>query len=194
VLFRSMIVFLGQVHRKFRGREGFQEVDLDHYFQSIAKWAVEVNDPERMPEIVQRAFQVAQSGRPGPVVISLPEDVLPIEAEMHFGPPVRKPKPSPSSAEDQDAEKLLRTAQSPLIIARGGENTSQAEDRPLQFAELFGSPVMAAFRRPHIIPNDHALYAAHLGPGTNKNGLQTATEAEVLKALCTRLSAVTRKD
>ena len=189
-----MIVFLGQVHRKFRGREGFQEVDLDHYFQSIAKWAVEVNDPERMPEIVQRAFQVAQSGRPGPVVISLPEDVLPIEAGMHFGPPVRKPKPSPSSAEVQDAEKLLRTAQSPLIIAGGGVKSSQAEDRLIQFAEKFRIPVMAAFRRHDVFPNDHPLYAGHLGLGTNKNVLQTVKEADVIIALGTRLSEVTTQD
>src|SRR5690625_6766258 len=74
-----MVVFLGQVHSKFRGREGFQEVDLDRYFQSISKWAVEVNDAKRMPEIVQRASRSARSGRPGPVIISLPEDRLPAE-------------------------------------------------------------------------------------------------------------------
>jgi acetolactate synthase-1/2/3 large subunit len=75
-----MIVFLGQVHSGFRGREGFQEVDLEQYFRPMAKWTAEVKDPGRIPEIVQRAFRVAQSGRPGPVVISLPEDILPQEA------------------------------------------------------------------------------------------------------------------
>ncbi|HET6871739.1 MAG TPA: thiamine pyrophosphate-binding protein, partial [Sporolactobacillaceae bacterium] len=80
-----MIVFLGQVHRDFRGREGFQEVELERYFSHIAKWTVEVDQAKRMPELVQRAFRVATSGRPGPVVVALPEDVLIETAEMTFG-------------------------------------------------------------------------------------------------------------
>src|SRR5690625_7645186 len=102
-----MIVLLGQVHRKFRGREGFQEVDLDHYFQSIAKWAVEVNDLERLPEIVQRAFRVAQSGTPGPDVISLPEDVVALEAEIHSGPPLTNPETAPTTVAVRHAERRL---------------------------------------------------------------------------------------
>src|SRR5690625_5097300 len=88
-----LIVFLGQVHRKFRGREAFQEVDLEQFFQPISKWVVEVKDPERMPEIVQKAFRIAQSGRPGPVIISIPEDVLPIKAEMYSDLGARKRTP-----------------------------------------------------------------------------------------------------
>src|SRR5699024_10311559 len=94
-----MVVFLGQVHSKFRGKEGFQEVDFDQFFAPIAKWAVEVTHPERMPEIVSRALRIAQSGRPGPVVVSLPEDVLPVEADMVFNPTIEKPKPAPSQEE-----------------------------------------------------------------------------------------------
>src|SRR5699024_2518315 len=71
-----MIVFLGQVHSQFRKREGFQEIDLERYFRPIAKWAVEVTDPDRMSELVQRAFRIAQGGRPGPDVVSLPEAML----------------------------------------------------------------------------------------------------------------------
>lgn len=189
-----MVVFLGQVHSKFRGREGFQEVDLDHYFQPIAKWAVEVKAPDRMPEIVQRAFRVAQSGRPGPVVISLPEDVLPVEAEMHFGPSTMKPKPAPGQAELKSMEKLVSTASTPLIIAGGGVKSSQAEEMLIAFAEKFQIPVMAAFRRQDVFPNDHTLYAGHLGLGTNKNVLQTVKEADVILALGTRLSEVTTQD
>src|SRR5699024_3947665 len=131
---------------------------------------------------------------PGPVVISLPEDVLPIEAEMHFGPPVRKPKPSPSSVEVQDAEKLLPTAQCPLIIAGTGAKSSQAENRLIRFAEKFRIPVMAEFRKHDDFPNDHPLYAGHLGLGTNTNVLQTVKEADVIIALGTRLSEVTTQD
>src|SRR5690625_6148617 len=111
-----MVVFLGQVHSKFRGREGFHEVDLEHYFQSIAKWSVEVRDVDRMPEIVQRAFRAAKSGRPGPVIVSLPEDVLPVEAEMHFGAVTPPPKPVPSKLEINQVRDLLESANRALII------------------------------------------------------------------------------
>src|SRR5690625_3510160 len=108
-----MIVLLGQVHSKFRGREGFQEVDLDQFFGPIAKWAVEVRDAERMPEIMERAIRVSQSGRPGPVVISLPEDILPIEAEMEFRSKFYRPTPAPSQREIASVEKTLNEANRP---------------------------------------------------------------------------------
>src|SRR5699024_4343001 len=111
-----MVVFLGQVHSKFRGREGFQEVDLDQYFQSIAKWAVEVRDADRMPEIVQRAFRTAKSGRPGPVIVSLPEDVLPVESEMHFGAVTPPPIPVPSILEINKLRDLIESANRLLIL------------------------------------------------------------------------------
>ncbi|MFD2045260.1 thiamine pyrophosphate-binding protein [Ornithinibacillus salinisoli] len=189
-----MLVFLGQVHSKFRGREGFQEVDLDQFFKPIAKWAVEVKDPERMPEMVQRAFRVAQSGRPGPVIVSLPEDVLPVETEMYFGPVIERPKPAPSETELIQVEQLLASANAPLIIAGGGVKLSQAEDRLMRFAEKFSLPVMAAFRRHDVFPNNHPLYAGHLGLGTNKQILRKVEEADLILALGTRLSEVTTQD
>ncbi|WP_077324531.1 thiamine pyrophosphate-binding protein [Virgibacillus siamensis] len=189
-----MVVFLGQVHSKFRGREGFQEVDLDRFFGHIAKWTVEVKDPERMPELVQRALRVAQTGRPGPVVVSLPEDVLPVEAEMRFGPSAVTPRPKPSDQEAKNLEALLAAAQKPLIIAGGGVKSSQAEAELIAFAEKFSIPVMAAFRRHDCFPNDHPLYAGHLGLGTNPNVLQTVHDSDVILALGTRLSEVTTQD
>lgn len=189
-----MVIFLGQVHSKFRGREGFQEIDLDRYFQHIAKWSVEVNDSERMPETVQRAFRIAQTGRPGPVVVSLPEDVLPVETVMNFGPGTVKPTPAPADQEIKDVEVLLATAEKPLIIAGGGVKSSQAETGLIAFAERLSIPVMAAFRRHDAFPNNHPLYAGHLGLGTNKNVLETVEEADVIVALGTRLSEVTTQD
>lgn len=189
-----MIVFLGQVHSKFRGREGFQEVDLVSYFQHIAKWTVEVTDAQRMPEIVQRAFRIAQSGRPGPVVVSLPEDVLPVEMEMHFGPVAGKPRPAPSQPEIALVEDVLKSAKRPLIIAGGGVKSSQAEEALISFAEKYALPVVAAFRRHDAFPNDHPQYVGHLGLGTNKAVLQTVEEADVILALGTRLSEVTTQD
>ncbi|MFD1360763.1 thiamine pyrophosphate-binding protein [Lentibacillus salinarum] len=189
-----MVVFLGQVHSKFRGREGFQEVDLDQYFGHIAKWAVEVKDPERMPEIVQRAFRIAKTGRPGPVVVSLPEDVLPAEAEMTFGPPAVNPKPAPADEEISQVANLLSSAEKPLIIAGGGIKSSQAEKALVTFAEQYHLPVIAAFRRQDAFPNDHPLYAGHLGLGTNPTILQTVEEADTILAIGTRLSEVTTQD
>ncbi|KGP93010.1 acetolactate synthase [Pontibacillus chungwhensis BH030062] len=189
-----MVVFLGQVHSQFRGREGFQEVDLDQYFRHIAKWTVEIRDAKRVPELVQRAFRVAQTGRPGPVVVSLPEDLLIKESVMAFGPPVRRPTPSPSSDEVGDVEKLLQSSESPLIIAGGGVKASEAEGALKQFAEKYKIPVMASFRRHDVMPNDHPLYLGHLGLGTHKSILETVQQSDVILAFGTRLSEVTTQD
>jgi acetolactate synthase I/II/III large subunit len=189
-----MVVFLGQVHSKFRGREGFQEVDLDQFFKPITKWAVEVKDPERMPELVGRAFRIAQSGRPGPVVVSLPEDVLPAEAEMYFGPEITIPRPAPSDGEEVSVANSLIEADKPLIIAGGGVKLSQAEGALLRFAERFQIPVITAFRRHDVFPNNHPLYAGHLGLGTPKKVIESVKEADLILALGTRLSEVTTQD
>nr|WP_029191123.1 thiamine pyrophosphate-dependent enzyme [Ornithinibacillus scapharcae] len=189
-----MVVFLGQVHSKFRGREGFQEVDLDQFFQPISKWAVEVKDPERMPELVSRAFRIARSGRPGPVVVSLPEDVLPAVGEMQFGPEIMISRPAPSQAEVSLVENMLQQAKKPLIIAGGGVKLSQAEEELLAFAERYQIPVLAAFRRHDVFPNKHELYAGHLGLGTPRPVLETVKQADVILAFGTRLSEVTTQD
>lgn len=189
-----MIILLGQVHSKFRGREGFQEVDLDRFFDPIAKWTVEVKDADRMPEIMQKAFRMAQSGRPGPVVISLPEDVLEEDAAMRFGHVRERPKPAPARSEVTKFKQILSAAKRPLIIAGGGVKSAGAETELVQFVEKHEIPVMAAFRRQDVFPNNHRLYAGHLGLGTNKDVLKTVQEADVIIALGSRLSEVTTQD
>lgn len=189
-----MVVFLGQVHSAFRGREGFQEVDLDRYFSHIAKWTVEIRDAKRVPELVQRAFRVAQTGRPGPVVISLPEDLLVQDAVMTYGPPVQKPKPAPSRDEILAVENILTPSKRPLIIAGGGVKASGAEYLLERFTEKHHIPVMAAFRRHDVVRNDHPLYCGHLGLGTPASLLDTVKDADVIIALGTRLSEVTTQD
>src|SRR5690625_3920582 len=182
-----MVVLLGQVHSKFRGREGFQEVDLDVHFKTIAKWATEIRDPERVPEIMHRAFRIATSGRPGPVVISLPEDVLSIEAKMNFGPAIKRPTPAPSKDDVIALENILQKSKKPLIIAGGGVKSARAEDLLVQFAKKHDIPVMAAFRRHDVFPHDHPLYTGHLGLGPHVAELETLAEADVLLAFGTRL-------
>jgi acetolactate synthase-1/2/3 large subunit len=189
-----MVVFLGQVHSKFRGREGFQEVELDQFFGHIAKWTVEIKDAERIPELVQRAFRVAKSGRPGPVVIALPEDVLVAEAEMSFGPVAPVPAPRPGVQEVEAVKRLLEKAERPLVLAGGGVIAANGEQVLIQLAEKFKIPVMASFRRHDVFPNHHELYVGHSGLGTFAPVLDTMRKADLVMAVGTRLSEVTTQD
>ena len=189
-----LIVLLGQVHSRFRGREGFQEVDLDRFFSHIAKWAVEIHDPKRIPEIFSRAIRISRSGRPGPVVISLPEDVFERKVEMVFGPPFRKSTPSPSREEVSEFERLLSSAKKPLILAGGGVKLADGEEELVKFAETYQLPVITSFRRHDVFPNLHPLYAGQLGLGTPKGVLETVKEADCLMVFGSRLSEVTTQD
>lgn len=189
-----MVVLLGQVHSEHRGREGFQEIDLDQYFKHISKWAVEIKDAHRTPEIVQRAFRIAKSGRPGPVVISLPEDVLRKVAKMNVGPVSRIPKPAPTTEDVEEVEAYLKKARHPLIIAGGGIKSAQAEAALIDFAETNELPVIAAFRRQDSFPNHHRLYTGHLGLGASEAVLKTVKESDTIIAIGTRLSEVTTQD
>ncbi|MFC7063583.1 thiamine pyrophosphate-dependent enzyme [Halobacillus seohaensis] len=189
-----MVVLLGQVHSQFKGREGFQEIDLQRFFSPIAKWTMEIQEPSRVPELVQRAFRIAKTGRPGPVVLSLPEDLLTKKGRMEFANPVARPSPRPSSHEIKEIEKRLQVAKRPLIIAGGGVKNAGGEDALVVFSSKYNIPVMAAFRRHDVFPNDHPLYVGHLGLGMDHNLLQTVEEADMVIAIGTRLSEVTTQD
>ncbi|WP_281975736.1 thiamine pyrophosphate-dependent enzyme [Halobacillus litoralis] len=189
-----LVVLLGQVHSSFSGREGFQEVDLEAFFRPIAKWVAEIREPPRVPEILQRAFRIAQTGRPGPVVLSLPEDLLKKQAPMTFGPALTKPAPRPNLRELEGLEKFLQHSDRPLIIAGGGVKGAGAEKALQVFAEKFEIPVMCAFRRHDAFPNDDARYVGHLGLGVHPNIIETVREADTILAIGTRLSEVTTQD
>ncbi|OZM57110.1 acetolactate synthase [Lottiidibacillus patelloidae] len=190
-----MIIFIGQVNRKFKGREGFQEVDLEKYFAPISKWVVEVQHAEQIPEIMKRAFFVATSGRPGPVVISLPEDVLVEEREFELlGPSPKPPAPAPGNEELDKMKRMIENAERPIIIAGGGINTAGAKKDLLLLAEKWNTPVISAFRRHDVFPHQHPLYAGQLGLGTPKEIIETVSEADVIIAIGTRLSEITTQD
>ncbi|WP_413789060.1 thiamine pyrophosphate-dependent enzyme [Bacillus kandeliae] len=189
-----MVVFLGQVHTAFRGREGFQEVELDQFFSHIAKWTVEIKEAARIPELVSRAFKIAKSGRPGPVVVSLPEDMLRDTAEMKFMPTLNRSNPAPSTSEIEKTFALLKEAKKPLIIAGGGVVRANAETELLTLAHSTGIPVMASFRRHDVFPNNHDLYVGHLGLGTPKAILETAKQADIIVVAGSRLSEITSQD
>lgn len=189
-----LVVLLGQVHSSFKGREGFQEVDLEAFFKPIAKWVAEIREPPRTTEIIQRAFRIARTGRPGPVVVAMPEDVLKKEALMTFGPAVSIPAPAPSREEVEAVKDALLSSVRPVVIAGGGVKRAGAEQELVSLAEHYNLPVVTAFRRHDSFPNDHRLYAGHLGLGTDQNILETVRQADTILAVGTRLSEVTTQD
>src|SRR3546814_2307418 len=122
-----MILFVGQVERGFRHREAFQELDYPQAFAGVAKWAVEIDDARRIPELVARAFRVAMQGRPGPVVIALPEDMLDDVATVADAPTVVPAAPAPLPDDIARFETLLAQAARPIFIVRSEEHTSELQ-------------------------------------------------------------------
>ncbi|MFB4164105.1 thiamine pyrophosphate-dependent enzyme [Alteribacillus sp. JSM 102045] len=185
-----MVVILGQVEREIRGREGFQEVELDQMFSHLAKCTFELTDPNRTNEMISRAFRAAQSGRPGPVVVSIPADVF---AEQSTYKPVPAYRPSRSLPDPEDIRKalqLLSQSKRPLIIAGGGIIRSNAERALQLFAEKTNIPVIASFRRHDVLPNNHPLYVGHSGLGTFPEILDTMRQADTVLAVGTRFSEI----
>lgn len=182
-----MVLFVGQIDRGYRDREAFQEVDYRAYFKPIAKWAAEVDQTERLPEYISHAFHLAQSGRPGPVVLALPEDMLSAEADVPDIPAVA-PRPCSVCDDEVDAvlERLCR-AERPLVIA-GGPNWSTQASRDLAcFAEAFDLPVAVSFRRQDRIDNRHPHYVGDLGVSMNPRLGTRLRAADCLLVLGSRL-------
>ncbi|NBI28691.1 thiamine pyrophosphate-dependent enzyme [Chengkuizengella marina] len=186
-----MVVFLGQVDRKFRGREGFQEVELDRFFDPISKWSIEIRDVERIPELVQRAFRIAKSGRPGPVVVSLPADILSEKATMKFIDSTKLSRHTPSDIDLTRCIQMIEESKKPFILAGGGIKLSNGEKELLEFADLLQIPVISSFRRHDIFPNSNRLYVGHLGLGTFHHIIETVKESDLIIAIGTRFSEVT---
>jgi acetolactate synthase I/II/III large subunit len=185
-----MVVFVGQIARAHRDREAFQEMDYRAVFGTMAKWAAEVDQIERLPEYISRAFHVACSGRPGPVVLALPEDMLSGHAEVTDLP---APAPQPLAVSDAQIAAItaaLQTAQRPLVIA-GGPGWSQATaDALARFAEGWNLPVAVTFRRQDRMNNDHPLFAGDLGVGMNPKLGQRLAQADLLLVLGARLGDI----
>ncbi len=185
-----MILFVGQIERGMREREAFQELDYRAVFGTIAKWVTEVDDPARFPELISRAFHVATSGRPGPVVIALPEDTLTDAASVPDAPPYAVVETHPSPAQMADLQKLLWAAERPLAILGGSRWSPQAVQRFSRFAERFALPVVASFRRQMLMSADHPCYAGDLGLGANPRMLARIEDADLVLLLGGRLSEV----
>ena len=162
-----LILFVGQIERRMRGRGAFQEMDYRAVFGSIAKWTTEIDDPARIPEIVSRAFHVAMQGRPGPVVIALPEDMLTERAAVADAPRVEPVLPWPGLNQMAELQKLLWTASRPMMILGGAGWTPKASAAVMRFAGRFDLPVATSFRRAALFDGEHPNYAGEIGIGPN---------------------------
>lgn len=183
-----MILFIGQVESAFKGREAFQEVDYRQMFGGLAKWATEVEDIRRLPEIVARAFRVAQSGRPGPVVIGLPEEVLFGSAQVADVAPTPITHAAPSAAALAELRERLSQARRPLVIVGGTGWTPEACAQVRAFARANRLPLVASFRRQDLIDNRDEQYAGQLGFGASPKLTARVQEADLLLVLGSRLS------
>jgi acetolactate synthase-1/2/3 large subunit len=184
-----MLVLLGQVETPFLGREAFQEVDLTAFYAPITKWSATVHRADRLSEFVERALRTATSGRPGPVMLALPADLLaeevPVPADASM---VRPPRPAPGPEEVRSVARRLDEARRPVMIAGG---VHEARDELLAFAEAFNAGVYAAFRRQDVFPNEHPLYLGHLTLGTPPETLRALEEADLVLVVGCRLDEVT---
>lgn len=186
-----MILFIGDVARGDRDREGFQEIDFSAMFGSLAKWVARIDDAARIPEYVARAYSVAVSGRPGPVVLVLPEDMLRDQVEAVDRPRVERPAQVPCPHEIAAIGDRLRAARRPVAIVGGAGWTRQGGAAFARFAEAWGLPVAAAFRRQDSIANDCAVYAGNLGYGPNPKLTQRIRDADLLLVVAARLGEAT---
>jgi len=182
-----LIMFVGQIERGARERGAFQELDYRAVFGSMTKWTTEIDDAARIPEILSRAFHVAMSGRPGPVVIALPEDMLTETAEVQDAPRVEAVETAPGLAQMAELQKRLRAAKNPIMLLGGTRWNEAAVARIARFSERFDMPVAVSFRRQMLFPADHPHFAGDLGIGPNPALLKRFSEADLILAIGARL-------
>ncbi len=185
-----LILFVGQVARGMRGREAFQEIDYRAMFGGIAKWVTEIDDARRIPELLGRAFRVALSGRPGPVVIALPEDMLRERAAAAALGPATAAGAHPGADDMARLERLLGEAERPLAIL-GGSGWDAAASAALQrTAARAQLPVACSFRRQALFDNRHPCYAGDVGLGIDPPLAERIRSADLILALGGRLGEV----
>jgi acetolactate synthase-1/2/3 large subunit len=186
-----LILLIGQVPRASLRRNAFQEIDYQVMFRGIAKWIGEATEAAQVPELIARAYATAMGGVPGPVVLSLPEDVL---AAPCPAPAVAATLPRPTPPAPDDVARLagmLRGARRPILLAGHGFEAEGGRDALLRFAEAWRLPVAVSFRRQDLFPNDHALYAGDLGLRNPDAQRAAFAEADLVLALGTRLTDIT---
>src|SRR3981081_851997 len=175
-----MIMFVGQVETSVREREAFQELDYRAVFGSMTKWTVEIDDPDRIIEFVSRAFYTPRRGRPGPVVVALPKDVLSERVSVANAPPFEPVETSPGDEEMARLGELLAEAKNPLFVLGGSRWSEPARREIHEFAERTGLPIAPSYRRSTLFDPLHPLYAGDLGLGPNPKLVARAKAADLL--------------
>ena len=183
-----MIVFVGQIERGMREREAFQEMDYRAVFGQAAKWATEIDDPARIPEILSRAFHVATSGRPGPVVIALPEDMLVEHATVPDAPHYEAIDSAPSAGQMADRAMRVAQAKAPVAIPGGARWNATAVKQFVDFAERFKLPVAVSFRRQMLFPATSPCFIGDVGIGLNPELLKRVQDADLVLLVGGRMS------
>jgi len=183
-----LIVFVGQVGREMRERDAFQEIDYRAMFGSFCKWATEIDDPARIPEIISRAFHTACAGRPGPVVIALPEDMLTERVAVPDAKAFEPVETWPGLTDMSRLQKMLWAAKRPVALIGGSRWSEAACAAMMRFAERFALPVATTFRRGHLFDALHPCYAGDLGIGPNPKLLARVRGADLVLLVGGRLS------
>jgi acetolactate synthase I/II/III large subunit len=185
-----LVLLVGQVPRSELGREAFQELDYARMFGEMAKWVTVAEDAAVLPELVSHAFHTATSGRPGPVVIALPEDVQRDEADVEDAAAYRPAQASPAAADIERTLELIAAAERPVLVVGGGGWTEQAGRDVIAFAEASNVPVVTSFRRQDYVDNASSAYAGVLTIGLDPGLARRVEEADVILALGTRLGEI----
>ena len=186
-----MLLFIGQVGAELRDREAFQEVDYRAFFSPIAKWAVQINDADRIPEIVSRAWSTAMSGRPGPVVISLPEDMLSAPVTAAACGPIKIAEPAPTIDQISEMGEKLDAAKAPLVIVGGSGWTAQGKADLRNFVEGQGIPCVTAFRYLDLLDNNSPSFAGHAGVGMAASVRNLIDKSDLILAINIRFGEMT---
>lgn len=186
-----MILFIGQVGGDVAEREAFQEMDYRRMFGQMAKWVAQIDRAERIPEMLSHAFHVAVSGRPGPVVLALPEDMLVSQVVTADARPYARIKAHPGTADMERMHEMLEKARRPLVILGGGDWSEGACADIRAFIEANNLPATCSFRRQDLLDNRHPNYAGDVGIGINPALARRVREADLVLAIGPRLGEMT---
>ncbi len=189
-----LILFVGQVERRFLGRDAVQELDYPAVFGSMTKWTAQINQPGRMAEYVGRAFTQAMSGRPGPVVLALPRDMLAEPSDCRDLDFVTVPQTAPGAAEMAALEDLLERAERPMLLVGGSRWTEEARAQMARFAARFALPVATTYRRGPLFDQTSANYAGDLGLLANPKLVARIKAADLVIVAGARLNQTTTQD
>lgn len=182
-----LILFVGQVARDAMEREAWQEIDYRHMFGHIAKWVAQIDDARRIPEFVQRAFHVATAGRPGPVVLALPEDMLTDMVSVADAPRYVRAQAAPTPQAMQALADALAAAERPLMVLGGGGWSREACDDVAAFAAAHALPVACAFRRQDLLDQRHPSYIGEMGLGMDPRIARRVKDCDLLITVGARL-------